>query len=131
METKLKEKEKTKQKAEQSFLQTLKSVFGMDDISKPSIKPDKLKESHTQREKIEKLLLRKNRVQGVYLWGSPGSGKTFLMDLLYHELNTPLKSRFHFNEFMLNVHQRIHQINEINVFSIYLLIYLLSYCLGL
>ena len=41
---------------------------------------------------------------GLYAWGGPGCGKTFLMDLLYDSLDTPHKQRMHFNEFMLRVH---------------------------
>lgn len=28
-----------------------------------------------------------NKIKGLYLFGSPGSGKTFLMDLFYENVN--------------------------------------------
>jgi len=47
---------------------------------------------------------------GVYLWGGPGCGKTFTMDLFYRCLGTSLKRRVHFHAFMLDVHARLHRI---------------------
>lgn len=44
--------------------------------------------------------------KGLYAWGGPGCGKTFLMDLLYDLVDTRYKKRMHFNEFMLRVHQK-------------------------
>ena len=51
----------------------------------------------------------------LYIWGHPGSGKSFVSDLLYDSLilRTPgLKKRAHFNEFMLEVHQMEHKVNK-------------------
>ena len=46
---------------------------------------------------------------GVYLYGSPGCGKSFLMDTFYDCFpNRMKKRRVHFNSFMLDVHKRIH-----------------------
>jgi len=49
----------------------------------------------------------------LYIWGHPGSGKSFMSDILYDSLkpNTP-KKRAHFNEFMLEVHQAEHKVNK-------------------
>lgn len=47
-------------------------------------------------------------IKGLYLWGSVGIGKTFLMDCFYHCLTIP-KMRLHFHQFMLRIH------NELNV----------------
>lgn len=50
--------------------------------------------------------------RGLYLWGSVGCGKTFLMDLFYDHCSVPdnKKKRVHFHRFMLDVHAEIHQI---------------------
>ncbi|GIX84854.1 AFG1-like ATPase [Caerostris extrusa] len=47
-------------------------------------------------------------VQGIYLFGSVGCGKTMLMDLFYENCPLEKKKRTHFNSFMLDVHSRIH-----------------------
>ena len=46
---------------------------------------------------------------GIYLYGSVGCGKTMLMDLLYENIDIVRKKRLHFNEFMIDVHKRIHK----------------------
>ena len=50
-------------------------------------------------------------IKGIYAYGSPGCGKTFLMDMFYDIC--PLKKlKTHFNFFMLDVHQRLHKIKN-------------------
>lgn len=46
----------------------------------------------------------------LYMWGSTGCGKTYLMDLFYESLPIEKKRRIHFHDFMLNVHKRIHHL---------------------
>lgn len=46
-------------------------------------------------------------VQGLYLWGGVGRGKTWLMDLFFHALPGDRKLRMHFHRFMLMVHRRL------------------------
>jgi cell division protein ZapE len=47
-------------------------------------------------------------VQGLYLWGGVGRGKTYLMDLFFHALPGTRKLRMHFHRFMLMVHRRLN-----------------------
>lgn len=48
-------------------------------------------------------------IQGVYLWGPVGRGKTWLMDQFYQTLRVPAR-RQHFHHFMGWVHQRLFQL---------------------
>ena len=53
-------------------------------------------------------LRRKHIVQGLYLWGGVGRGKTYLMDMFFHALPGTRKLRMHFHRFMLTVHRRLN-----------------------
>ncbi len=46
-------------------------------------------------------------IRGVYLWGGVGRGKTWLMQLFYQALPFADKQRFHFHEFMQQVHAQL------------------------
>lgn len=45
---------------------------------------------------------------GIYLYGGPGCGKTFMMDLFYETLPLERKRRIHFNDFMIETHKQLH-----------------------
>ncbi len=46
-------------------------------------------------------------IKGLYLWGGPGRGKTYLMDCFFDSLAFEEKHRVHFHRFMLGVHQAL------------------------
>jgi cell division protein ZapE len=52
-------------------------------------------------------------VRGLYLWGSVGRGKTFMMDLFFGALPFKDKTRQHFHRFMAAVHERLKGYREV------------------
>jgi cell division protein ZapE len=51
-------------------------------------------------------------LRGLYLWGSVGRGKTFMMDMFYGSLPFDDKLRQHFHRFMASVHARLKHYRE-------------------
>lgn len=49
-------------------------------------------------------------VQGLYMWGGVGRGKTWLMDMFFHSLSGDRKMRLHFHRFMLRVHEELTEL---------------------
>lgn len=49
-------------------------------------------------------------VQGLYMWGGVGRGKTWLMDMFFQSLPGERKLRLHFHRFMLRVHEELTQL---------------------
>jgi cell division protein ZapE len=64
---------------------------------------------HKKRSRIFAFLRRPRLVQGIYLWGGVGIGKTFLMDCFYQSLPFPNKIRMHFHQFMQFVHKALKE----------------------
>ena len=55
---------------------------------------------------------RPDEPDGLWLWGSVGSGKTCLMDLFFHTLPLRKKRRLHFHRLMRFVHLQLKQLGE-------------------
>jgi len=51
-------------------------------------------------------------LKGLYIYGEVGRGKTMLMDLFFAASPVVRKRRVHFHEFMVDVHERIHDWRE-------------------
>ncbi|MCU7837382.1 MAG: cell division protein ZapE [gamma proteobacterium symbiont of Taylorina sp.] len=52
-------------------------------------------------------------VQGIYLWGGVGRGKTFLLDMFFECLTFNNKLRLHFHRFMQIIHESIEELGDI------------------
>ena len=53
------------------------------------------------------LFSKPKKISGLYLFGSTGRGKTWLVDSFYTCLPFPEKYRIHFNHFMRDIHERL------------------------
>ncbi len=49
---------------------------------------------------------------GLWLWGSVGSGKTYLMDMFFHALPLRKKRRLHFHRLMRHVHLQLKKLSD-------------------
>ncbi len=59
---------------------------------------------------FKKLVVRPDLPRGVYMWGSVGRGKSFLMDSFYAVVPVQRKTRLHFHEFMREVHRELEEL---------------------
>ena len=66
--------------------------------------------------RLASLVARKNprqeNVKGLYIWGSVGRGKTYLMDIFYDCLPLERKLRLHFHRFMHEVHEYLNRVHD-------------------
>jgi cell division protein ZapE len=56
---------------------------------------------------FQKLMGKVNTIPGIYLIGSVGRGKTYLMDLFCECLDGIAKKRVHYHRFMLDLHEKL------------------------
>lgn len=77
-------------------------------IEKLDIIFQSLMERHLKKNWLDHFRAKKT-IKGLYLWGSVGIGKTFLMDCFYHCLTIP-KLRLHFHQFLLRIHEELQAI---------------------
>lgn len=70
---------------------------------------DDLIKRQQQKPGLLKTLLgyRPEPLQGLYIWGGTGRGKTWLMDVFYRCLPFEEKYRVHFHRFMLDIHEQL------------------------
>lgn len=54
-------------------------------------------------------MLGANRVQGLYVYGGVGRGKTYLMDLFYNSIRGRRRLRLHFHRFMQKIHHMLKE----------------------
>lgn len=63
---------------------------------------------------LKKNSLAKINFHGYYIYGDVGRGKTMIMQNFFHKIDNLQKNYFHFNNFMLLLHQNLHQIRQEN-----------------
>jgi len=70
---------------------------------------------------IQNFFSRENLKKSFYLYGDVGVGKTMILDFFFNQIKEK-KKRLHFNEFMLNFHNFVHERknkNEQNIINLF------------
>ena len=68
---------------------------------------DQLSHAQSVTQKIKNIFSKRSQIKGLYLWGSVGIGKTWLMDIFVKSLGEQKKLRMHFHSFMRMTHQQL------------------------
>ena len=76
---------------------------------KLQVELDRLQEKVTIRSRS---WFTKKPLDGLYIYGSVGSGKTQLMDIFFQSLETSNKVRLHFHRFMQNLHNDMNRMTR-------------------
>lgn len=58
-------------------------------------------------QKIKNKLIRVKYPKGIYIYGEVGRGKTMLAEAFYEDLALTRKMKYHFNDFMINIHKML------------------------
>ena len=58
-----------------------------------------------KKNKRKRYFIKSKNIDGIYLHGAVGIGKTFLLNLFYQ--NTKVGKKIHFNNLMLEIHQNV------------------------
>lgn len=75
----------------------------------------KIQKDHKSKSSIRVLVgrllgLSRPMQRGLYIWGGVGRGKTMLMDRFYESLPFASKQRWHFHQFMQDVHETLAEV---------------------
>ncbi len=71
---------------------------------------DNLAEALNKKTFFSSFFIKRPRLRGLYLFGTVGVGKTFLLDLLYNAVTTPNKKRLHLHHFMQEIDAQLRQL---------------------
>ena len=66
------------------------------------------------RNYIKNLFKRKNAKNCFYLHGKVGVGKTFILNLAFDSISKKKKKKIHFHDFMIGIHDKLHQLRKEN-----------------
>ncbi len=59
---------------------------------------------------IQRFIRKPEPIPGIYLVGTVGRGKTYLMDLFYECISESRKKRVHYHRFMMDIHERLKKL---------------------
>lgn len=63
------------------------------------------------KQKKQWVYFHKRKIQGLYIWGPAGRGKSMLVNKFYNSLTIKRKMRIHFQHFMKDIHEKLFEFN--------------------